>query len=286
MTDAADNPWHDLLRSRLRGRPTPMLVTPEALWSAASLWAGTRAWTGAFRAAGLTAGDRLVCALPAGPAFVQVLLACLWDGIACTPLDPGRDVRGAVLALDARALVVTDRAGLDDLMGVFAPDAAAQPPGEVPALRVMATIPPEGTALTFFVPGGDGGTVHTDWSTGEVIAALDRHALRHPVTDVRVLSMAAWHEAFGLISGCLSPLLDADEIVCGVGAPDDADAVVRAVPEHAITHLVLTPELASLLMGFAGGRDLLRAVGGGVVGGGPMDAALREALRHTRLRLG
>ncbi|HKL87769.1 MAG TPA: hypothetical protein VJ884_02115, partial [Salinibacter sp.] len=76
------NPWHDLLYDRLRDEALPALIADDTITPGASLWTGSRLWTESFRAVGLERGDRLVIALPPGTAFVQVLVAALWEG--CT----------------------------------------------------------------------------------------------------------------------------------------------------------------------------------------------------------
>ena len=283
MPDESENPWRSQLYSRLRGRPTPLLVMPDALWSAASLWAGSRAWTQAFRSAGVVAGDRLVCALPEGPAFVQVLVACLWDGITCVPIDAHDDVGRMVVAHAARAVVVMHRAGLEGIGGVFVPDAASQPPDALPALRDEALRALRGVALCFGTGGADAGPAVSHWTSHELLDTLQRVPATHAAS--RVLSLAGWHAPFGLIVGLLAPLLHADEIVRDASGGQDPDVIARTALVHDVSHLVVSPAQAERMLQHPACCELLHRVRDGVIGGGSVSSGLREALQHTRLRI-
>jgi hypothetical protein len=262
-----------------------MLVMPDALWSAASLWVGTRAWTQALRTAGLAAGDALVCALPEGPAFVQVLLACLWEEITFTPLDPSGDVRTARREIGARAVVVTDHRGLGDMAGVFVPDAASQPPDVAPCLTDDIATGSRAAALCFAATDASGASGWTPYSTADVHAMLARHDVVSGAADARVLSVHPWHEPFGLVAGLLSALLHADEIVRESSSGVDLDLVEQTARELDVTHVALTPVLAEAMLQHAGCRTLLCSVRGGVVGGGAVSVRLSDALRATTLRV-
>ena len=285
LPDESENPWRTLLRSRLRGCPTPLLVMPDALWSAASLWAGSRAWIQALRSAGVVAGDRLVCALPEGPAFVQVLVACLWDEITCVPISAHDDVGRMVVAHDARAVVVMHRAGLEGLDGVFVPDAASQPPDALPALRGEALHASREVALCFAAGGADAGPAVSRWTNHELLDTLQRQPATLTTADARVLSLAGWHAPFGLIVGLLSPLLHADEIVRDASGGQDPDVIARTALEHDVSHLVVSPAQAERMLQHPACRELLHRVRDGVIGGGSISSGLRDALRRTRLRI-
>ena len=226
-----------MLDARLRGQPTPILVMPDALWSAASLWAGTRAWTNAFRAAGMAGGHGLLCALPAGPAFVQVLLACLWEEITFVSLPMNADIDTEVSALDARAVVVTAPVVQLGTAGVFVPDAASQPPSELPVLRGVGRGEAPHVALRLPDRDADGVATWRDWSGDELFTWLQRHRDLFPEVGGRVLSVLPWHEPDGLLLGLLGALLHADEIVRERSGGTDADAIDRAMREHGTMHL-------------------------------------------------
>ena len=237
MSDGLQNPWRETLRSRMRGQPVPMLVLPDSLWSAASLWAGTRAWVAAFRATGLVAGDRLVCALPEGAAFVQVLLACLWEEIVFSPVSLPCDVHAMLRALDARAAVAGPHTGSLPLASVFIPDDAAQPPDERPALRTVTSPPTVGVALLLAASDPDQRSQWVEVSSGQLTSAMNARRTAISLVGARVLSVQPWWQERGLIHGLLLPLLDADEIVILTGGGRDLEAIAVAMREHLITHV-------------------------------------------------
>ena len=237
MSDGLQSPWRQTLRERMRGQPVPMLVLPDSLWSAASLWAGTRAWLSAFRGAGLGAGDRLVCALPQGAAFVQVLLACLWEEIVFAPVSLPCDVHAMMCALDARAAVASSHTGSLPLASVFIPDEAAQPPDERPALRIVTVPPTAGVALLLAVCDSDQRSRWVEVSNGQLTSAMNARRAVTSLVGARVLSVQPWWQERGLIHGLLLPLLDADEIVIAAGDGLDIEAIAVAMREHLITHV-------------------------------------------------
>ena len=78
-----------ILWDRLRLRGDPVFVFDVTTIPAASIWAGSRLWLNAAREAGLEPLDPVVLALPPSPAFLQVVVASLWDGWALTLVEPG-----------------------------------------------------------------------------------------------------------------------------------------------------------------------------------------------------
>jgi hypothetical protein len=237
MTDGSANPWRAILHQRMRGQPTPMLVMPDAIWSAASLWAGTRAWVAAFRTSGLVAGDRLIIALPEGPAFVQVLLACLWDDITMVVTNPGGDLDSPVRALGALGIVATVAATVPDGCGHFVPDAASQPPHHVVPLRTARdpAVPVAALGNGRDVTGV--GATWMEWSAQALFGGVNAHPARASLAGARVLSVLSWTQPSGMIAGLLLPLLEADEIVRDLSAGRDPGSIAAATREHGITHL-------------------------------------------------
>ena len=84
---AAHARWRGTLHA-LSGAPEPLFVFDDDATPAASIWTGARAYVRAFREAGLEPGDRIVLGLPPSVAFVQALVAALWEGLTLVPAPP------------------------------------------------------------------------------------------------------------------------------------------------------------------------------------------------------
>ncbi len=95
--------WRAALYQRFRLRPDPVLAGPSFTIAAASLWAGARSWVAALRSAGASSGERVIVALPRGPAHVEATLAAWWVGLTVCPLDPSALNEG-----DAQARLLDD----------------------------------------------------------------------------------------------------------------------------------------------------------------------------------
>jgi len=252
MRHTSDNLWRDVLHARFRGQPTPLLVMPDALWTAASLWAGTRAWTKAFREVGFVAGDVIGCDLPAGPAFVQVLLACLWEGITFAPQCVGgeapTDRRHTISAhvADAESDYVT-QGGLPLLV----PDAAGQPPARLPALMQRPSATP-GIAL---LAADDDAGAAIAFSAASLLEAARVAELERRLDGACVLSVLPWHRSGVLISDVLAPLLHADDLV--VAGDTTLETALRLSREHPVTHLSLDAATCDMWRADEDGQALL-----------------------------
>lgn len=292
---AADGPsprdvWRRRLHDALRGRPTPFLWTEQSLVPAATLWAGARRWTAAWRALGLGPGDRVLLALQPGPGFVMALVAALWDGLTVAPLPAPRDaadlaVAAACDALDARLAVVPAGSAWYD--GAMAADAAGIP-DESRAVRARdAALPPTPDARCLLRTSGSTGAPR--WlasSDANLLAVLDAHAAPLAYAGGTALSVLPWHHAFGLVLELLAALLGGADLLRDPSGGRDPSALAALAREHPVTHLSAVPHTVRLLAEHDAGSALLDALAHGVVGGAPVDAALAERLSRTRLRVG
>lgn len=224
--------WREWLYVRLAGRATPVVQFAEGVRSAASLWAGAREWTQALRTSGMRAADVIVCALPSGPAVLQLLIASLWDGYSLV-LYPSAF---SDLALDDAAdahqarLVVHDRAGLSGhTRWRHRPADGGWPDGAVPFVLRGADASALGSPML-----GDhrGASVTHD----ALLHDLRTHALTGELTDRRVIVAADWDEAPVLTRGGLLPLLVSEELfVVAAGEP----ALLRErLDREPITHVL------------------------------------------------
>jgi acyl-CoA synthetase (AMP-forming)/AMP-acid ligase II len=276
--------WRAPLYARLRDRPLPLVWTVDGLVPAASLWAGARLWTRWLRARGLGPGDRLVCALPPGPAFVMVLVAALWDGLTFVPVPPAVDPAAVRDAVDAR-LAIAERG---DGPGLVVPG----PPGTPPEAGGEAAAPPARGAPTLdarFLLQTSGTTGARRWialSDANVHAVLASHAAPLGLDGATLLSVLPWHHAFGLVLELLPALLAGAELIRDPSGGRDAASLLAVAREHAATHLHAVPHTVRLLAGHADGEALLTRLAGGLIGGAPADDALARVLARTRLRVG
>ena len=281
--------WRDRLHARFAGQPTPLLIVSDQIWTGASLWAGARQWVGALRAANVIAGERVVCALPAGAAFVQLLLACFWEEISLAVVSPMVAIAEGDAAmldeLDARLLVRLGEFPAD-VVGVLTPGAAGWPEEALPALRASTQPPTRDVRLLLRTSGTTGAPRWVAISDGNLCAVLDSHANSLALEGGCVLSVLPWHHAFGLVLGLLASLLQADEIVRDANDGRDFSGLLALAQAHPITHVDLVPILATRLFGDPRGEALLHRLRGGVVGGAAVSASLAAMLGGTALRVG
>jgi acyl-CoA synthetase (AMP-forming)/AMP-acid ligase II len=273
--------WRRPLHAALRGRALPLVWTVDGLVPAATLWSGARRWVAWVRGAGLAPGDRLVCALPPGPAFVMVLVAALWEELTFVPVPASADPAPVAREIDARVVVAARGAP-----GVVCPDAAGVPAAG--AVHVGATAaPPTPEARLLLRTSGTGGAPR--WialSDANLCAVLESHRPHLPLASAVVLSVLPWHHAFGLVLELLPSLLAGAELLRDPSGGRDAGSMLDVAAAHPVTHLHAVPRTITLLTDDARGRALLAGLAGGVVGGAPVDAVLAATLAGTRLRVG
>lgn len=194
--------WRATLHARFAGRAEPVLVGPDGLRSAASLWSGARAWTALFRSGHaawpvhLVHPDRLLA--------LQVLMATLWDArplfVSASPRDEpavGWTVVDGRVRLGPREVGAVARGGWPVAELAVATEAGLAGAGRethVPAIVQVAAAR----------------RTHADlWS---LVAADGRgperaHPILLPAFDPRVLDTPE-----ALLQATLLPLLLADEV--------------------------------------------------------------------------
>ena len=275
------NPWHNLLYTRLRDEALPALIADDTITPGASLWTGSRLWTDAFRAAGLETGDRLVIALPPGTAFVQVLVAALWEGYTVALVPPDADTGDLLDRLDARAAVTGH-----DTPHSWQSDEYAGPCSTPNRLRPPQT---DRTPNVRFLLRTSGTTGHARWvalSDRNVLSVLASHLPHFSLRNARVLSVLPWTHAFGLVLDFFPALLAGAELIRDPNGGRDPEALLSLRDAWGATHLSAVPLTIQRLADTDGGWKLLRDLQGGIVGGAPVSGPLAERLSYTCLRAG
>jgi len=276
-----ENPWHDLWYEFLRDRALPALIADGAITPAASLWTGARLWTEAFRKAGLSAGDRLVVALDPSPAFVQVLVAGLWESLSVALLPPGGHPEEALSALDACATVAAN-----EHRHAWTPDGCSGPRTSPETLRSAATPRTPDVRFLLQTSGTTGLARWIALSDRNVLSVLASHLPHLHLQDARVLSVLPWSHAFGLVLDLLPALLAGAEIIRDPEGGRSPDRMLSLRDSWGATHLNAVPLTVDRLREHSRGRHLLSNLEGGIVGGAAVSGPLAEALSDTQLRVG
>ncbi len=260
---------------------TADLVADGERASATALHHGANDWSRALRRAGIARGDRVVCALPNGRAFAQLLVAALTDGVTLVPVAEHEPIIPMLELVDARlgvAMTSTHPA-------VAVPSSSGGPPP-------VALNPRRSASRTDGIPfllRSSGTTAAPQWialSDAGVMSVLATHLPLMAMDGASVLAVLPWHHAFGLVLGLLPALLRSRRIVATARLLRTADPIVSAAEAHAVSHISMVPVTASRLAQSPSGLALLQRLDGGLVGGAAIDATLAASLRGTRLRVG
>lgn len=275
------NPWHSLLYERLRDCAVPAFIDDNAITPAASVWTGSRLWVQAFRGADLQPGDRVVIAMPASAAFVQVLIAALWQRLTIA-LAPPSAPPGLADELDARAFINPDT----DAPHGWVPDGCAGPLGPPETLR-SATTPR--TPEARFLLRTSGTTAAARWyalSDTNVLSVLASHLPYFKRKHGRVISVLPWWHAFGLVLDVLPSMLSGAEIIRDPEGGRSPASLLDLRDAWGATHLSAVPLTIQRLLDHDGGRTFLKRLTGGIVGGAPIPPHMADALSETTLRVG
>ena len=249
--------WQSALRTCLKEQPYPLFVFADATIPAASVWAGARLWTQGFRDAGLRRGDRIVLALPPSPAWLQVFVAALWDGLTLipAPVPLHHDALTALCDMvDARAMVTLSGSG----DGVFVPE-GCEGPGVLPtALRPTRHAPTIDTCFLLKTSGTAGGQTGR-WialSDTNVWGVLDSHCPELAIVrgETRVLSALPYHHAFGLIIDLLPAILGGAEICRDPNNGRDTEALLDLAADMESDYFCAVPRVIKNLMQTERGR--------------------------------
>lgn len=274
--------WRAWIYPRFNGQPHPLSLFADGIIPAASVWTGMRRWTQAFRAMGLQPGDRVVVALPPSAAFLQVLLASLWEGLTVALASPRADAEDVLTLVDARCAIALS-AGAHTVV----PEGSAGPRTEPIAVRTMQHAPEPDVRFLLHTSGTTKAPRWVALSDANVMSVLHSHEPALALDEqARLLSVLPWHHAFGLVIELLPALRAGTEIIRAPNHGRDPRELLQLIEAHAITHLSAVPLTLQRLLDLPGGREAVQGLQGGVVGGAAVSASLAEQLQQTRLRVG
>ena len=273
--------WRQLLFERFRDRPLPLLVSDYGTIPAASMWTGSRIWVGAFREIGLTAGDRLVVALPPSPAFLQVLIAGIWHELSLVFVPETAMVETIMQQVDARCSVA-----LTPGPHTLVPNGVEGPGYPPPQLRSTVASPSPDVRFMLQTSGTTGNPRWVALSDRNILSVLYHHSKTLTLGEERFLSVLPWNHAFGLILDLLLALFNGAEIIRDPEGGRNPDAILDLAKTWEITHMSAVPLTLKRLIASDEGRDLLRSIKGGIVGGAPVSSNLASFLEQTQLRSG
>ncbi len=257
------------------------LIAADVKFSATALHHGANDWSRALRRAGIARGDRIVCALPNGPAFIQLLVACLADGVTLAPVPTTDNVVPLLDSLDARLAIAETATHAH----VAVPGSNGGPPSG-PLVGRIASARTDAVAFLLRSSGTAGTARWIALSEAGVLATLESHLPKLGVDGASVLCALPWSHAFGLVLGLLPALLRARRIVTTASDVRDEREMIALARAHAISNLSMVPLMAARLVSRPDGMALLQSLTSGLVGGAPIDAALARALANTQLRVG
>jgi acyl-CoA synthetase (AMP-forming)/AMP-acid ligase II len=275
------NPWHSLWYDALRDQALPALISDGTITPAASLWTGARLWCDAFRASALKPGDRLVIAMAPSAAFVQVLVASIWEGCSIALVPPSEDVPRLLQALDARAAVA-------DLQHphVWRPEGFAGPRSTPDALRAADAPPAPDIRFLLRTSGTTGQARWVALSDRNVLSVLASHLPHFEMGNARLISVLPWWHAFGLVLDLMPALLSGAEIIRDANGGRDPGSILTLSRTWGATHINAVPLTIQRLLDHRGGLAFLKRLHGGIVGGAPISAPVAEQMQHTTLRVG
>jgi hypothetical protein len=186
-----------LLHDALVGRSEPILCAGDVVLPAVSLWAAARRWTSAFRDAGLMAGDRVVIATGASTVTAELIVACLWEGVAAVPISADH-ARWAMEATGARLMVGTNQpAWVEDGPGVWTVASPGVADRTDPARPASGRT---GAAAMFLTVDG--------WkdASATYLVKMATDPRFASMAGARVVNAAPWESEPGLLAGLLAPM--------------------------------------------------------------------------------
>jgi len=237
-SDGATARWRDRLYRCLASQATPVLVSRAGVRSAASLWAGAREWTRRFRDEGIGTGTRVVCVHADELVQLQLLVACLWDG-----LDLRLTTFAAAQSIDVAHgeadVFVGESHGSLAHSGWHVPAEGGWPDPQAP-LRVHAsrmTTRGDTRVAALTVECADGAVV----THATLLNDAERLGHDWALTGGRVLTAGLWHTRVGLTAGLLAPLLHAEELF----VEHEASAMLALLASEPLTHVVDTAGMSA-----------------------------------------
>lgn len=230
--------WRDRLHGCLASHATPVVVFPESVRSAASLWSGTRAWTHQLRAAGIGAGDTVWSVLPVGEALLQVLLACLWEGVSLMLLQPDVIEDGELDALRLveradGALLLLPACGALSPTWVHAPAAGGWPSDD----RLLTRRQRESTVPEVLQDPFVGVRDEHRLTHAQLLHAFTEQLDYSMLHRGRVVSLIDWVDMEHVFGGVLFPMQCVEELF--LSGADDLPQLARILRDEPVGHVIV-----------------------------------------------
>jgi acyl-CoA synthetase (AMP-forming)/AMP-acid ligase II len=277
--------WRDLLVDALDQQAGAELVFPDQSVCGQAILAGADAWRKHFRLLGVGPGERVMLALPPGPAFVMALVGGWLDGLTLAPVSPFLNDTPELLdraAQEADAVAIVGGAADVATLGA---DSEGLPLKMQP--RRETRFAPSPHARLMLRTSGTTGTPRTiALSDSNLLSVVESHLPHLSLDQATMLSVVPWHHAFGLVINLLPALLTGTRIVRERSHGREPRSMLEAAREWNVSHASFVPLQVRRLAASEGGLRMLRGLLGGVVGGAPVSASVAAELSRTRLQAG
>jgi acyl-CoA synthetase (AMP-forming)/AMP-acid ligase II len=272
-------------------KPEPIFILNDIILPAASLWSGIREWVRFFRSQNIQKGDRVLLSIPFGIEFLFVLYACIWEEITVFLLNSKNYREGLLEELDCVAEISTSTNPYSIQIENYLPI-------ELP-LGKRKLIHPSTTNILLFLQS-TGTTGNPKWiglSEKNILSVIDSH---YPILEkshkgilhsnfnssFRSLSILPMTHAFGLIIDFFHSILFSELVVRDPDGGKNIEGLLRLAKNWEITHLSCVPLTMERILQAREGREFVKRLQGGIIGGAPISGSLAEKLSGTNLRVG